>query len=323
MNLPSLDQVSASTHTKPAASSWPTKTREIQDWAQDSTLWNDFAFRDDDIIIATYPKSGTTWMQQIVGQLIFSGAEVAVRELSPWLDMLGIPQEVIQAQLASRDHRRFIKTHLPFDALVSVPQARYIYVVRDPRDVVWSWHNFHSHFTPLFYDIMNAVPNRVGPRIEPMTLDVRNYYHLWLDQNGYPNTPYWPHVQSWWDARHLPNILLMHFDALKADLAGSIRRIADFIEIEIDESVFPDILEHCSFAYMKRHADKMSPPDENTVAGGGDTFMNKGERGRWRDVLSLEEIAKCDDLADLHLSADCARWLRTGIVPNLHATSES
>ena len=46
-----------------------------------------FKFRDGDIVIATYGKSGTTWVQQIVSQLIFNGAEdLPVAAMSPWLD---------------------------------------------------------------------------------------------------------------------------------------------------------------------------------------------------------------------------------------------
>ena len=47
----------------------PKKTRELHNHHFDSTIWSDFKFRDDDIIIATYAKSGTTWLQQIVSQL--------------------------------------------------------------------------------------------------------------------------------------------------------------------------------------------------------------------------------------------------------------
>ena len=46
---------------------WLQKQRELHNHHFDSTIWNDFAFRDDDIIIATHGKSGTTWVQQIVG----------------------------------------------------------------------------------------------------------------------------------------------------------------------------------------------------------------------------------------------------------------
>lgn len=53
----------------------PIKTREMHNHHMDSTVWNDIDFRDDDIVIATYAKSGTSWMQQIISQLIFQGQE--------------------------------------------------------------------------------------------------------------------------------------------------------------------------------------------------------------------------------------------------------
>jgi len=65
------------------AVSWPRKTREIHSHHFDSTVWNDFRFRDDDIVVATYAKSGTTWVQQMVAQLVFAGdPDVAVAEIS-------------------------------------------------------------------------------------------------------------------------------------------------------------------------------------------------------------------------------------------------
>ena len=90
----------------------------------DSTRWNGFRFRDDDIVIASYGKGGTTWMQQIVAQLVFAGAEgINVPALSPWVDFRIIPQEAIDA-LEQQTHRRFLKTHLPVDALVFSPKAK-------------------------------------------------------------------------------------------------------------------------------------------------------------------------------------------------------
>ena len=86
--------------------SWPSKTRELHTQLYDSTPWNDFRFRDDDIVISTWAKSGTTWTQQIVWQLLFNGAEgLEVAEKSPWLDLrvppsevkLQIPMEAVQA----------------------------------------------------------------------------------------------------------------------------------------------------------------------------------------------------------------------------------
>ena len=66
----------------------PAKTRDLHNHHFDSTIWDEFRFRGDDIIIATYGKSGTTWMQQIVSQLLFDGAPgLPVAEMSPWLDL--------------------------------------------------------------------------------------------------------------------------------------------------------------------------------------------------------------------------------------------
>ena len=121
------------------ASHGPTKNREAEHCLFDSQVWNDFAFRDDDIIIGSYAKSGTTWLQQIVGQLIFQGApDTNVAELSPWYDMRVPPLPVRQALVENQANRRFLKTHLPADALVFAPSARYIYVARDGRDVLLS-----------------------------------------------------------------------------------------------------------------------------------------------------------------------------------------
>src|SRR5262249_39805648 len=111
---------------------FPQKTREIHNHHFDSTIWNELKFRDDDVVVATYGKSGTTWLQQIVGQLIFSGAgDVPVAEISPWLDLRVPPKPVKLPMVEAQAHRRFLKTHLPVDALVFSPKAKYLFVARD------------------------------------------------------------------------------------------------------------------------------------------------------------------------------------------------
>jgi len=122
------------------------KTRELQNHHFDSTIWNDFRFRPDDIIISTYAKPGTTWMQQIIAQLLHNGdPDVEVAEMSPWLDLRVPPKEVKLPVVEAQTHRRFLKTHLPVDALVFSPGARYVYIGRDGRDVVWSMYNHHAN----------------------------------------------------------------------------------------------------------------------------------------------------------------------------------
>jgi len=209
----------------PTGIPWPKKTREVHSHHFDSTIWNEFVFRDDDIIVATYAKSGTTWLQQIIAQLLFADADdLPVAEMSPWLDLRIPPADVKLAALEAQTHRRFIKTHLPVDALVYSPLAKYIYVARDRRDVVWSLYNHHANANDLWYRALNETPGRVGPLIETPTASVRQYFLDWLDRDGHPFWPFWDNVLSWWEQSDLPNLMVLHFEELRQDLPGQMRR---------------------------------------------------------------------------------------------------
>ncbi|WP_159717989.1 sulfotransferase domain-containing protein [Geminicoccus flavidas] len=292
---------------------WPRKQRDLHNHHMDSTIWEALDFRDDDIVIATYAKSGTTWTQQIIGQLLFRGSpEVEVAAISPWLDLRVPPREVKLPAVMAQRHRRFLKTHLPVDALVYSPTAKYLYIGRDGRDVVWSLYNHHAHANALWYQALNDTPGRVGPPIEPPPDDVRRYFRQWLDGDGYPLWPFWENIRSWWEIRHLPNLMLLHFNELKADLPGQIRRIAAFLDIPIDEQDFPRIVEHCGFAHMKAHAEQSAPAGGIFWEGGARTFVHKGSNGRWRDTLSTADCQRYEAIALRELGPDCARWLATG-----------
>lgn len=293
--------------------SWPKKTREFYNHHFDSTIWNDFNFRDDDIIVATYAKSGTTWLQQIISQLIFNGKEdMEVAEMSPWLDLRVPPKEVKLPAVEQQTHRRFIKTHLPVDALVFSPKAKYIYIGRDGRDVVWSMYNHHANANEFWYHALNDTPGRVGPPIEKPTPDIVQYFRDWLNKDGFPFWPFWENVKSWWNIRQLPNVHLIHFANLKKDMPGEIKKVADFLDIEIEPAKWNDILEHCSFDYMKKNSVKSVPLGGAFWDGGSDTFINKGTNGRWKDMLTKEDSDRYEKMCLENLGEACTRWLNTG-----------
>ena len=274
-------------------------------------MWIGFALRDDDIVIETSAKSGTTWMQQIISQLIFNRQEgLEVAEMSPWLDLRVPPREIKMPALEAQTHRRFIKTHLPVDALVFSPKARYLYIARDGRDVVWSMYNHHANANAFWYEALNDTPGRVGPPIAPPSDSVHRYFLDWLERDGHPFWPFWENIASWWAVRDLPNVMLLHFSELKADLPGQIRRIAGFLDIAIDETRFAAIVEHCGFDYMKANATKSVPLGGAFWDGGAETFVNKGTNGRWRDILTPEDNARYEAMARAQLGDDCAAWLK-------------
>ncbi|KAL6072735.1 Sulfotransferase [Balamuthia mandrillaris] len=300
---------------------WPKKTRELHNHHFDSTVWNDLVFREDDIVIATYAKSGTTWLQQIVAQLIFNGAEdLNVGDMSPWVDLRVPPKEVKLAALEAQTHRRFLKTHLPVDALVFNPKAKYLYVARDGRDVVWSLHNHHSMANDTWYAILNDTPGRVGPPIGPPPESRVQYFREWLQGDGFPFWSFWENTKSWWAVRDLPNVLMLHYADMKADMPGQIRRIAEFLDIPIQEDKWPAILEHCSFEYMKAHAEQAVPLGGSVWEGGAQTFIHKGTNKRWYEELTEADGREYEEKAVAELGEECAEWLKGG---SLGATRSS
>ncbi|MDP1556564.1 MAG: sulfotransferase domain-containing protein [Hyphomonas sp.] len=297
----------------PEQINWPVKTREIHSHHFDSTIWNDLAFRDDDIIISTYAKSGTSWTQQMIAQMMFGGdPELAVAEMSPWLDLRVPPKQVKLPEVESQTHRRFLKTHLPVDALVFSPSAKYIYIGRDGRDVVWSLYNHHANANALWYEALNDTPGRVGPPIGPPPDDIRTYWHDWMEKDGYPFWPFWENIRSWWAIRDLPNVHMVHFADLKRDMPGEMRRMAAFLNIKIDESRWDRIVEYCRFDWMKANATKSVPLGGAFWDAGAEVFINKGVNGRWAETLTADESAAYEARAVAELGQACADWLKTG-----------
>ncbi|KAI0196755.1 P-loop containing nucleoside triphosphate hydrolase protein [Xylaria flabelliformis] len=297
--------------------SLPVKIREMHNHHMDSTVWNDFKFRPDDVIIATYAKAGTTWMQQIVSQLVHSGDEsVAPQVLSPWVDLRIIPRDALFQQLEAQTHRRFMKTHLPIDATVWRPEVKYIFCARDGRDTVWSLHNHLFVATDTFYQLINDTPGRVGPPLARPSDNPRDMFMQLLDGDMNPETvwPFWSHIRGWWEVRDQPNLLLVHFNDLKADLNGEMRRIAKFLEIpEMRTENWDAAVEHCTFDWMKAHAE-LTAPQQSDIAfkEGAHSFIHKGTNGRWKNVLSEDDNRQYLERARQELGEECARWLEKG-----------
>lgn len=291
---------------------WPVKTTELVNAFMDSRIWNRFRFRDDDVIIASWAKSGCTWLQQIVGQLLHDGdPALPTANLSYWVEM-PLPSENFNLrQLEAQNTRRFMKTHLPVDALVYSPQAKYLFIARDARDVAFSLYNHVNNLNDGFHRIM-AARRREHELPDFSPVDFPTFFRRWLERDGYPFWPFWSNIQSWWNIRHLPNVLMLHFSELKQDGAGSIRRIADFLGVEADAALLERVAAHSSFAFMKQHADRVLAGNGLIFEENGKSFFNKGANLQWADLLDASDLALHDAEATARLTPQCLAWLRSG-----------
>jgi len=299
----------------------PQRTHIYQNHHFDSTRWDYFDSRDDDIVIATSYKAGTTWTQAIVAHLLFPGVDFPAppAEMSPWLDMRVIPLEVVLNRLKAQQHRRFIKTHLPLDGMLYNEKNKYLYITRDARDVFMSLWNHYTGMKDEMFMLMNMLPGRAGDELPPPPNDIHDFWRNWITRGSFAwetdGWPYWSHlsnVQSWWNFRHLPNIEFFHYNDMLADTEREVRRIAAFLEIEVPEKAWAGIVKAVSFAEMKQQGELYAPGGGQFWKGGAQTFLHKGTNGRWREVFTDEELALYDAACSRVLTAECRDWLENG-----------
>jgi aryl sulfotransferase len=297
-------------------------TVETRTWAFDSRRWGGYRPRPDDIVIATYAKSGTTWMQRIVGMLVFASAEPKpVMELSVWPDARGRPVEQVFATMEAQTHRRFLKAHLPFASLPIYDEVRYIHVARDGRDACMSFHNQVQNFNDGMLENLSAggmADESIARPFPPPMDDPADFFHRWMTEgvqegvgNGLPLPSWFEFERSWWDARDRDNVLLVHYADLSADLEGEMRRVATFLGIGIEDGLWPEMVDAAGFESMRRDGDRIMGGMTARFRRGSGGFFFKGTDGRWKGVFREADLALYDT-ATARLPPDCAAWLADG-----------
>jgi aryl sulfotransferase len=286
--------------------------REHRGIVFDNRRWRHFMSRPGDIFVCTPPKCGTTWMQAILAELLLSDTTLApVSELSPWLDARFEPIDEVVRRLDAQTHRRFIKTHTPAYGIPWYPWASYIVVGRDGRDAVMSFLNHSRNLQPLVFAELaaSAVAEGIdlsGASPRP-TDDIHEFFTWWLEDDAI----WFEHVASFWPHHREPNVLFVHYNDMRANLDAQMRRVATFLDIEIDERRWADQVDRCTFDSMKRRSDEIADFEAHFV-GGAESFLYKGTNGRWRGVLTAEELDRFDRRAGELLPPEAIAWTTSG-----------
>lgn len=231
-----------------------------------------YAPRAEDVFVATQMRCGTTWMQQLVLQVVSRGTyeftepgRTHLYAVSPWIEAVN-SVSLDGAPLVGERPTRLIKTHLPASHVPFGQAAKYIYVARHP--------------VSCFASILDFTRSTLGPSmpaVEAMAdwfCSDRMYWRPWPD-----------HVAGWWDlARKHPNVLFVHFEEMKRDLAGVAGRVAALLGVSLTPNELARVVGKSAFDYMKVHEEvfEMAPPTMASVRGG--RFLASGKERRDEDV---------------------------------------
>lgn len=299
-------------------------TRNVRSFIMDSHRWDGYEPRAGDVIVATYPKCGTTWTQRIVALLIHqSPAPRDIMGEAPWLDatIFNSAEEML-ATLNAQTHRRSVKTHLPLDAFPVFEGVKVIHTVRDGRDACISMHNHQLGM--LREAVMMRMAGTIPPEVlakgppPPTPEDPRAYFLQWMDgaergaADDHEDLPFCEFELTYWKRRKEPWLLFVHYNDLKADLAGEMRRISEFLGIETPPDRLTQLAAAATFEAMKRDGEALLPKIGESFDRGVDRFLNKGANGRWRDFLTGEDLARYDALIRAKLPPAMANWVEHG-----------
>jgi hypothetical protein len=284
---------------------------------EDSARWLGLPLRPDDVIISTRSKSGTTWAQMICLLLVFQTADLPqpLSKLSPWVDWVGTPLDVLCEQLSAQAHRRVLKTHTPLDGLPLDADVHYVVVGRHPLDMAVSlYHQSDNINRAVVAELTGQAPP--DPATPASRLPLHDWLLAWMASTAPPVEQLdalpgvmW-HFADAWRRRDEPNVTLVHYHDLSVDLAGEMQRMADRLQIAVPPPAWPGLVRAATFAEMRGRASDLAPdPGGHGVLKDPALFFRRGKSGEGRQALTPDEVADYQARAAALAPGNMLTWL--------------
>lgn len=239
----------------------------------------EFVAKDDDVFVVTYPRSGTTWTEQMVHLLVNKGqqGEQRLTDAVPWVETLPHRPNGMTKFLETMPQRRLFTSHLPYSLMPHIGNttAKIVYVARNPKDVAISTY-FHNQSKAGYEGSWDE------------------HFQLFLYEDvGFG--PYFDHVLPWWQASQKDkNILFLKYEDMKHDHAGNIAKLASFLDIRADSQLIETVVRLSSFQSMT--SNETTNFDWIPQKADKPKHFRKGDIGDWRNHFSAEQSQQMDDL---------------------------
>ncbi|XP_058385704.1 sulfotransferase 2A1-like [Diceros bicornis minor] len=244
--------------------------------------WETFVFKDEDVVILTYPKSGTHWLIEILC-LIFSKGDpkwiqsVPIWDRSPWVET-----ESGYNSLKDKEGPRLISSHLPIQLIpksLFSSKAKVIYLIRNPRDILVAGY--------FFYRISNFIK-------KPELLEE---YFEWFIQGNVPYGSWFDHTHGWMSMKGKENFLILSYEELKRDRRSNTEKICQFLGKKLEPEELNSLLKNSSFQVMKEN--KMS--NYSLLRGQyldekNGSILRKGISGDWKNYFTVAQAEAFDKI---------------------------
>ncbi|XP_077982727.1 amine sulfotransferase-like [Glandiceps talaboti] len=263
-----------------------------------------FEVRDDDVFLITYAKSGTTWFKEILSLVLNGGDVDSIKDIppdvrAPYLEFIlsvdtnPILRKINEGHMVPPDFDldkmtspRLLTTHLNYDELpkqLATKKPKIVYVARNPKDMLVSFHNFAK-----------VMPSVAGKKYDLFDEFLDDFYDGKLEGIHGWHT----HVLHWWERRHEDNVIFLKYEDVKQDFNGTIRKLADFLGVDLDGEATQRVADHCSIESMKKNpqAQKAHFMEKFGIDQQSSPFVRKGKVGGWKDIFTVAQNERFDQL---------------------------